>query len=823
MSVLNAVVSADIGRFESAMRGVERTAQRAGKRLKGAFNAPFEIGKRLTGAVFSLQGALAGLGVGLLARDFIKVASSFEQLELQMIAMSDNVEIAKKRFQEMREFAAITPFETEDVIRAYNLLTAFGMEASEKTIETIGGLGLVFGRTVSEVATAFGSLETEVFRRLGIIIDRTGEKWSATMGGMRVEVEPTIEALRQGILDLIEKRLPNALTLAETSFGGLMSTFRSLLSEAQVDIMGAGIFDLLKAGISLLNEELDRLRKQGYFVEIGESIRDAAVDMLRWVESAVDTLSSVGSLIVDTAKLGLRAGQEVVSWFEGLPEGVKEVGVLGLVFGGTAGRAAVLGLAGAYNLLSESMSEAVRFAQARTTFEWIKDLAVHAGDSERKLKMVGEALANIRREGLVSGEEIRDFLITLNNMKSISTDMVKIIAQEYVRAFEGYKQKAGEAGDTTDKLGRWFGVLLEQSKKLKSKLEAATKELEGLEKGTGQNIVASRELKKEMEQWMQGIIKNNEMLTARVDSLRKEYIAMTQGEEAARRFRRGLEIEQLLMSGATSETWDLLFAKWELEDAIRAEESAVRKSTRSWDELFRIWRDEESQWSAREAAFREMQERVRQGQVTMSQAAITGIESARMRIGEETEIIARNFEEMAIGMERDFSKGFVALFQGDLVRAEDAFRNFALNIVAAWQKMIADLIAEAMVTEILKPIFSWFLGGFDFTGLVGGMKPRGIPGAEGQAGGLVRGIGRGDKIPALLSPGEIVLPAELRTVFMKLRERELDQAPIYIANVLDPAAVIAMGIARDARVVINPVVGSMGKGKEMRRIVRDRF
>jgi hypothetical protein len=189
-----------------------------------------------------------------LPASIIKTGTAFETLKFQLRAVSSTIKEADADFEMIRQFAAKTPFMTQNVTQAFIMLKAVGLQPTTKEMETFGNVAFAMGRDITDVAQSIIALETEVLRRLGIQLDRTGKKAVIMSGDMRVEVENSINAIRDAVIDVWEKRFPGAMKEAEKSWKGLAALLASewdelkaLLAESILPTMKDVVVWLIKA------------------------------------------------------------------------------------------------------------------------------------------------------------------------------------------------------------------------------------------------------------------------------------------------------------------------------------------------------------------------------------------------------------------------------------------------------------------------------------------------------------------------------------------------------------------------------------------------
>ena len=123
---LNIVVNAQaamrsLGAFNSALNGLDRNVGRVTGRMKGAFS-------RVSGAVFSLKGALAGLGLGLVGNEIVKTTLRVERIKVAFRAFSGDAKLAEKQFNSLRKRSnelGVNFLTTADSFKTFNTAAQF--------------------------------------------------------------------------------------------------------------------------------------------------------------------------------------------------------------------------------------------------------------------------------------------------------------------------------------------------------------------------------------------------------------------------------------------------------------------------------------------------------------------------------------------------------------------------------------------------------------------------------------------------------------------------------------------------------------------------
>lgn len=264
-------------------------ATRQLKRVAGSIGRFAATARRrfasISKAIFSLRGALVGLGAGLIAKSFIDAGSAMEKFRVQLTAVLDGQrELADETLQWVRDFGAVTPFTTESVIQAFVQLKSVGINATQDMLTVIGDTAFAMNRSIEDVANALVSGETEVLRRLGIEMKRTGETATLVSGDMRVQTVNDMGEIRKSVIDVWAKRFPGAMKEAENTWEGMISLLKSEWFEFQVAVMEGGVFMALKEGIKEASLAFKDLSKDP------QATADIIIDVLEGIAVAISAV-----------------------------------------------------------------------------------------------------------------------------------------------------------------------------------------------------------------------------------------------------------------------------------------------------------------------------------------------------------------------------------------------------------------------------------------------------------------------------------------------------------------------------------------------------
>lgn len=226
MAGLHFPITADNSNFMNAIREVTASVRDASRQIEAD-------GGNIDKVISKIKGGLATLGVGLgfkeLAGQIFNTRAQFEQLEIAFTTMLGSAEKANSLLNQLKQTAAKTPFEMEDVVGGAKSLLAYGIEA-EKVNDTLIRLGdiasglsiplndltYLYGTTMVQ-----GRMFTQDFRQFqgrGIPI---AEELSKVLGVAKEKVGDAVTAGKVGAKEL--EAAIKSMTDEGGRFGGLMA------------------------------------------------------------------------------------------------------------------------------------------------------------------------------------------------------------------------------------------------------------------------------------------------------------------------------------------------------------------------------------------------------------------------------------------------------------------------------------------------------------------------------------------------------------------------------------------------------------------------
>jgi len=272
--------------------------------------------KDMSGAVFSLKGALAGLGVsigiGALAKSVLDTASSFEQLTIKL----DTVTKGKghETLRLIDETVKDLPVDVAKATDAWVMMGAMGLTPTADKLRTLIDVSSVLGEeTMPRVARALGQMaslgkvsaeELNQLSEVGI----NARKYLAEGFGMTVEQLQKSNISIQQVIDTIWRGLDadynGGAKKAMNSWNGLMVQFRKSIQDLERQVADAGIFDALKEGMGFVNQALSEwIRNNETFLkqDLPKYIKEATQALREFMDLA--RMPSMTGMVFEGQKL----------------------------------------------------------------------------------------------------------------------------------------------------------------------------------------------------------------------------------------------------------------------------------------------------------------------------------------------------------------------------------------------------------------------------------------------------------------------------------------------------------------------------------------
>jgi hypothetical protein len=268
---------------------------------KQALNSVQGSLSKVKNAVFNLQNAFIGLGVGVAVRSLVNTGKQIEGLQVRLKFLFGTAKEGSKAFDEMAKFASKVPFSLEEIQAGSGVLSVVSKDAKElaNLMEITGNVAAVTGldfRTTAEQiqrSMSAGISAADLFR------DRGVKAMLGFKAGATVTVEETADAF-QKIFGKGGKYGKATDELAKT-FEGTMSMIGDSFFNLKRSILDAGFFEELKIQFQALDNFIKT--NEETFNEFARTIGEGLASAVRGTVEVLKFMKENINLIVASVKL----------------------------------------------------------------------------------------------------------------------------------------------------------------------------------------------------------------------------------------------------------------------------------------------------------------------------------------------------------------------------------------------------------------------------------------------------------------------------------------------------------------------------------------
>ncbi len=500
---------------------------------------------RLQSTVFSIQGALAGIGGALVIKSLLSVGSQVENLGVRFAFLFKGMEEGNKAFNELINFAAKVPFSLGEISAASGNLAVVSKDAEElaKILEVTGNVatvtGLDFAITATQIQRAFsgGIAAADVFRERGV----------RDLLGFEAGAKKTAKETRDAFFKVFgpDGEFGNAMKVMAVTFTGTLSMLGDKLFKFKLETNRAGFFDFIKNGLVVLNDMIE---------QNGEALAKASARTSDFLITVTKQILISGAVIVDSLRRpfmfvahAIKGTMEVL---KSLPRGVQELGVVGFLMLGGKGKLLVLflgsifdslrsmlgSLSSAYGSMIEGIAKSMRFLKiiSEETFQENMKTVKEFKDAAERLQT---PLAELNAQTRASAENTEDWMIATKAIEKFIEKIMKnmeLTNEEMKKLLElagKVKKDVKETGVDFDKVAE---ILKEKVKKqLESINERIAKGILGgiksMSKGLAQVVVLGKNFGQSMKQIAQQIMVN--IIAGLIEQIALQQIAKILGQE----------------------------------------------------------------------------------------------------------------------------------------------------------------------------------------------------------------------------------------------------------------------------------------------------
>jgi hypothetical protein len=310
-------IRADASHFKKTIAGIEVQASGLTGVMGKLATSQAAFGAALAAAA---AGAVA-LGAGLaFIKDASTKAAGIESLTMQFETLLGSAERAKDRMEEIKEFAASTPFEVANLSETSKLLQTLGGDllATGDGLRMVGDAASIAGQPIQEVGLHVGRLFNAItsgtsageaiarLQELGLMTGKVKLQFEALAAAQKKGEKPILtQTQAMTLLQGVFAKTAGAMERLSMTTEGKLSNMKDAVDNLKVSF-GTGFNDGLKTALDATNSFLPQLEMK--FSKAGELVGNAIKNS---ISGNHDMIAGVGAVLGETLMAGVRSAIKI--------------------------------------------------------------------------------------------------------------------------------------------------------------------------------------------------------------------------------------------------------------------------------------------------------------------------------------------------------------------------------------------------------------------------------------------------------------------------------------------------------------------------------
>lgn len=238
------------------------------------------------GKVGTVMTAVTAAAAGFLGKGFLATASQFEQFGLQLETLEGSSAKAEESLKWIKEFGKTTPYGIEETTQAFIKLRAYGIDATDGIMTSLGDAAGALGGNLIENIEALSDAQMGENQRLinafNIKAKDDGDEWTYTYQNLKTMQQESVNvlksdaaAIKETIAGILDNNYGGGMEKLAGSWEGVLGNMDDVWIDFKDKVMDRGLFAKLKEIIISFSNYLDKNADK--IADIAERIGDDLV------------------------------------------------------------------------------------------------------------------------------------------------------------------------------------------------------------------------------------------------------------------------------------------------------------------------------------------------------------------------------------------------------------------------------------------------------------------------------------------------------------------------------------------------------------------
>ncbi|MDD4507232.1 MAG: tape measure protein, partial [Sulfurospirillaceae bacterium] len=239
-----------------------------------------------------LKSAFGAVKEGVMA--LLDTAGEFEKYKTILTTLEGSSEKAETSFAWVKEFAAKTPYELNEVTKAFVKLKSYGIDPTDGTLKMLGDTSAAMGKDLNSAVEMMADAltgENERLKEFGIKASAQGDyikyTWTNSSGeAKQAIVQNNSEVIKSTLGAIFNDKYQGSMDLLSNTWEGLTSNMADNWTQFKADLaVNSGLFDGAKEAVRTFNKEFSTITSNADYMDtLGTSIKWGAVSIIQAVQ-----------------------------------------------------------------------------------------------------------------------------------------------------------------------------------------------------------------------------------------------------------------------------------------------------------------------------------------------------------------------------------------------------------------------------------------------------------------------------------------------------------------------------------------------------------
>ena len=282
--------------------------------LSRASDGAERAASKLSSAAKLFGGALAAVGILGLAADVARANAEFQSLNASLKVATGSSAAATAAFNEIRKFAAETPYQLNQTVEAFLKLKNLGLDPSMASLRSYGNTAASMGKGLNQMIEAVADASTMEFERLkefGIKAKQQKDTVTFTFQGIATTVRKNSEEIQQYLINIGNTKFAGAMDEQMKTLNGQLSNLRDNIDNFYVTLGNSGATNVFSQALNAasnavvyLTNNLDKILRAVEITLVAVAGMAAAFIAFRAALGAQALIAYIAQLVAAQFALG---------------------------------------------------------------------------------------------------------------------------------------------------------------------------------------------------------------------------------------------------------------------------------------------------------------------------------------------------------------------------------------------------------------------------------------------------------------------------------------------------------------------------------------